>query len=148
MRKSLLAAVIALALLSWPASGQEAGNHVLMDMTVSIPPGDTVGHCVLLDAGTLDVTVQSVDDRAGGPVTQPVFSMGPYRTSPPGPGSPPEIDGVTVTVARTTTTLPVQGRLYCYNLRTEANQEIALLPSRERLAYFRFVSVKMVLTPQ
>ncbi len=147
MRRSLLGVLLALLVIN-PANAQESGGHLLMDMTLRVAPGEIEGHCLLLEAGTLEVSLQSADDRVGGPVTQPLFAMGPYRTSPAGPGSPPEIAGIAVTAARTTATLPVDGGLYCYSLSTEAAPEVHALPAREQVAHFRFVAITMTLTPQ
>lgn len=77
-----LGAGLALALLASVATAQNASGHVLMDMTVRVAPGATEGHCLLLDAGTLEVSLRSVDDLPDGPTGPPVFALGPYRTRP------------------------------------------------------------------
>ncbi len=143
-----LVAGLALALLASVTTAQHTSGHVLMDMTVRVAPGATEGHCLLLDAGTLEVSLRSVDDLADGPSGPPVFALGPYRTRPAQAGSPPEIEGIRVTRDRITTTLPVVEGLYCYSFAAGSTPEIDALPSREQATQFRFVTIRMTLTPQ
>jgi len=144
----LIAAMMALTVLALPAQAQDLGGRVLMDVTLRVAPGAADGHCLRLDAGMLDVSVQYVDGKPDSPITSPKFALGPYRTSPARPGSPPEIEGISVTAARTTATLPVVGGLYCYSISTQSTPEIDALPSREWAMYFQYVALRMVLTPQ
>jgi len=140
--------MMALSVLTRPTQAQVPGDHILMDVILRVAPGATDGHCLRQDAGMLDVSVQYVDGKPDSPVTSPKFALGPYRTSPARPGSPPEIEGISVTAARTTATLPVVGGLYCYSISTQSTPEIDALPSREWAMYFQYVALKMVLTPQ
>lgn len=151
MRWSLLAALavcLALALLASVTSAQESSDRVLMDLTLRVALGRAGGHCLLLDAGTLEVSVQSVDGRADSPSGPPFFALGPYRTTPAQAGSPPEIEGIQVSAARITAALPVEGGLYCYSFSAGSTPEIDALPARERDAHFRYVAFRMTLASQ
>ena len=149
MRRAALAALLALMLLAWPAEAQDTTSRILIDATVRVAPGENSGLCLLLDtSGTLDVSLQRVDERDDSLIGPPIFALGPYRTSPAGPGDPPETQGHPVTSVTTTITLPVEATLYCYSLNLRSTPAIEALPARERAAQFRFVALKLTLTPQ
>ena len=150
MRRSVLAVLLALIVLAWPAHAQDStGGHVLLDATVRVAPGENGGLCLLLDtSGILEVSLQRVDDRDDSLIDAPIFALGPYRTSPAGSGDPPEIQAQPVTSMRTAITLPVESRLYCYSLSLKSTPAIEALPPRERATHFRFVTLKLTLTPQ
>ena len=149
MQRSALAVLLALTTLAWPAHAQDsAGGHVLLDATVRVVPGENAGLCLLLDTGgTLELSLQRVDDRDDSLIGAPLFALGPYRTSPAGSGDPSEIQGQPVTTVRTALSLPVESRLYCYSLSLQSTPAIEALPARERVAHFRFVALKLTLTP-
>lgn len=147
MRRSLVAAILALLLLSWPA--QATTDHTLIDAIVKVAPGEDSGFCVALDsAGTMHVTMQTTDGRDDDPLGAPLFMLAPYRTSPPGANAPGELWNVPATVARTAIDLHVVQDLYCFNFRLNSTPEIDGSTSAERRARFRYVALNLTLTTE
>jgi hypothetical protein len=151
MRRAMVAAVVAAMVLAGPvrAQAQDATSHVLMDMAIRVTPDAMQGQCFLMSgAGSLEVTAQSADTNFDPMVPPPLLYVGPYRTSPAGPGDAPEIQGQPVTPSKTTVTLPVQFPLYCYSLTLTLPSSTPIAIGPERTAQFRFVSLKLTYTPQ
>lgn len=148
MRRALMAAVLALGILVWPAEAQGTGGRVILDMTVRITPGNQ-GGCFLLDGpGSLEVTAQSADANFDPMVPPPLLFLGHYRTSPAGVGDPPEIQGLPITPAKTVTTLTTTGSLYCYTLTLSLPLSTPVEVGPEQMAQWRYAALKFTFTPQ
>ncbi len=147
MRRSLIGAALAAALLGWPVVAQDDGGRVLVDATLRVAPDEVEAHCLPLDAGTLEVSVEQVDGRPEHQIGWPRFALGPKRAGPARADEAPVIEGLKVTAARTTTALPVTGGTYCYSLSVAGSPDIDGLSARERAAYAHSVALKITLTP-
>lgn len=148
MKRQIALTVLVALLTIAPRTGEAQTEQTIMDMTLRAAPGNQ-GQCFLLAAGgKLDVSFQSADADFDPMVPPVTLGLGPYRTSPAGHGSPPEIQNVPVTPALTTVSLPVSSGLYCYGLYLSLplNTPVAVGPAQT--AQWRYVALKMVLTPQ
>ena len=147
MRRSLVAALLALLLLTVPAQAQPT-EHTLIDATVKVEPGEDTGLCWKVDSnGTIRAALHTTDDRDSDPLGPPKLMLAPYRTSPPGMNAPQEIWDQPVTAAKTSLELPVVPRLYCFSLTLPTTPEISALPSVERRTRFRYVALHVTFTP-
>jgi hypothetical protein len=157
----MVAAVAALAMLAWPVSAQiiptiptsspepaQTAERVVMDMTLTVEPGEHVGFCFMLDSGSLSISTQAKPSEMASTVGPPILSFGPFRNHPAEAGSPPEIEQLRVTAARTVSTLPITGGAHCLNIFVDSTTETDLLRPDDRIPYRQFVAVTMALTPQ
>ena len=154
MRRSLLAAALALALLVRLAAAQDgppaadgdrpagapAAERVLMDLTFWTVPGPVAETCVELPAGRLGVTVRLQGERTRPAAT---YLFGPARQREPDPDA--EIR-MTATSEPTAATVPLAGGRYCYAILNHTDAPGR--PGSEPVGQSQQVAVKMVLTPR
>ena len=136
MRRSVLAALLAVVLLSWPAYAE--GERVLVDMEVETLPEREVGHCVRLHPGSLTATVQLVGSGA----TAVRFGMGIARNVDA------ERVNTMVATAPVTYTIPVEEGLYCYSLHNEGYRPPGNMALGELRRFAQFVAIKIAWSPQ
>lgn len=144
MRKAILAAMLAVMLVTWPAHAQS--ERVLLDMTVRVLRAQETGICMQVDPGTITSTVEAV-----GPGIVPVrFVLGPY-------GNSSEADGRVNTMVATApatyvTHLGQQSPGYtgfaCYTLRNETPlPPDGRIYADEVLRLSQLVAIKLVWSP-
>ena len=113
----VLALVLALALLLGAPTGHRAAaqdappQRVIADMVIRTLPLEGEGHCIVLEAGHLTVTLQLVGDTPSRPVS---FAFVGYRGS-----DPAATIGARPSLSTATFTAPLSGGLYCYTLQNE-----------------------------
>ena len=139
-------AVVVLALMlaltpSAIAADEGSNERVLVDLTVQAVPGASVGHCALIEPGTLVATVKIADPERG--VLPVRFGMGRASNA----DDDPRINTMVATES-VTYSIPLAGGRYCYSLYNEAampaQTSVASLAAREQ-----FVSLRLVLaTPR
>ena len=144
MRRSVLATLLSVVLLAWPARAAEA--RVLLDMTVWVLRAQEDGICIQIEPGTITSTVQAI----GPGIVQVRFVFGPY-------GNDAEADGrVNTMIASAPVTymthIGQQDAGYtsfaCYTLRNEAPPPPdGRVYADEVLGLSQLVAIKMVWRP-
>jgi hypothetical protein len=137
MRRSVLAALLAAVLLTWPAQAQT--ERVLIDATFRAIPLVDSAPCMEIGAGTLTVQVINKDE---GQIRPTRFYLGGYRGMDPGARLE-----LPVTQHGNSVTVPLAGALYCWSIEIEApvRHDDAMAA---RTNYTQLVALRMSWTPQ
>jgi hypothetical protein len=141
MRRSLLAASIALLLLIWPAHAQTPPDErVVFDATILALPGSPDGLCMRLPAGQLTIRAGLVNDTDLRPTS---LWLAGYRGADPGAHAELPIGREESSV-----TVPLAGgALYCWAVDVAA----PVAPDAgmaELTGHAQLVSLTMTLAPQ
>src|SRR4051812_33345662 len=110
MRRAMLAAVLALVVMVWPAAAQAPTDQTIMDAIIVLHPPDISNLCMDIGAGTLTVMSQVTTAPADGAKRQIAFDLNGYQGDQnaglrtfPGPSS-------------ITATTQLTGAMYCWRL--------------------------------
>lgn len=144
MRRSLLAAMMAMLLLGTPVHAED--EQVLMDMTVRVLRAREYGICMQVKPGTVTSTVQAV-----GPGIVPVrFGFGPYgNVEAEGQVNTMVASEPVTYVTHISDQVPGYSGFACYSLHNEAPLPAdGRVYANEVLILSQLVSIKLVWSPQ
>lgn len=150
MRRSVLAALLLLAVPAWPASAQifptaspepsaPTSERVVFDAVVRVLPPTEGGPCLQLEPGRLTVRAINVGTTNVRPAR---FTLNGYRGEDPGG----RVD-LTVSQQESATTVPLAGALYCWSWEVVAPPDVTEDAGMAvRTNYSQFIALRMSLS--
>ena len=146
-RLAMLVALGLAAAFVQPGAAGAAEDRVIMDAVIEVLPGHPAGHCLMLDPGTLRVTVGVVDRPIEGRVDRAVSFVIGAAGAPRGTAEPIDIG-----TPPTNLSVAVDGRLLCYSLHAEGTMDgntsgVGPTVAGIRQRYGQLVALRLVWSP-
>ena len=150
MRRLVMLMALGLAAAFGQTGGAGAAeDRIIMDAVIEVLPGPEyiTGHCLMLDPGTLKVTVGVVDRPIEGRVDRAVSFVIGAAGAPRGTAEPIDIG-----TPPTDLSVAVDGRLLCYSLHAEGTMDgntsgVGPTIAGIRQRYGQLVALRLVWSP-